>query len=332
MIKMDDDIIEIVKKHGLGAYAGDDEKLQVKFIKTGMPAFDSILGGGIARNRVSELVGDTAAGKTFIAQRITGQAIKKELSVVWFNAENKYDPKWFKATGVDTGKLLVVQGNIGEDIWESIIEIINEGTVDLVVVDSLAAMMPKIIDEATMDRVNTLAGKQAFMNARGMQKVANAMSDVNRATGTALLFMNQIRANIRIGPSYGAAESSSPGGHAYDHEVSVRVRVRRGEWDQETKSDVTSRNGFNIVLRTEKNQVYRPWMECSIPFKFTGHVDMVASVVLLAQDLGVIKNTGAKYFFKQAQIAYGWNKCLEYFRENKKHYAVLRKAIDNSKG
>ena len=329
---MNEDVIEIVKKHGLGAYAGNDERLRVRFIPTGLPAFDAILGGGIPRNRVSELVGDTAAGKTFMAQKITGQAIKKELSVIWFNAENKYDPKWFEATGVDTGKLTVVQGNIGEDIWESIIEIINEGTVDLVVVDSLAAMMPKIIDEATMDRVNTLAGKQAFMNARGMQKVANAMSDVERKTqGTALLFMNQIRANVRIGPYGGGGDTISPGGHAYDHEVSIRVRVRRGEWDQETKSDVTSRNGFNIVLRTEKNQVYRPWMECSIPFKFSGHVDLVASILLLAQDMGVVRNKGARYYFKKDQVAYGWNKCLEYFRDDKSHYKALRKAIDTAK-
>lgn len=316
------EIQDIVKNFGLGAYAGDDERLKVQFIPFGIPGLDTILGGGLPRNRFTMFGGDTAVGKSFLSQKLIANAQKLGCSTVYFNVENKYDPAWFTVSGVDVKKLIVVQGNIMESVWDSMIAFAEKG-VDLVVLDSLAALVPSVMEEAAMADQSSYTGKHAYMVAKGFQKIMPALSMSDRKTKTAFLFLNQIRENIRMSPFAGGGDVIYPGGKSIEHYCSVKARVRRGEWDQETKKDVTTRRGFQLVVRTEKNQVHRPFMEATIPFSFTGEIDAVASLALLAQDLGMLTNEGANYFFKGEKIAYGWLKCLELFRNDKTFYDKL---------
>jgi protein RecA len=263
------DIQDIVKNFGLGAYAGDDERLKVQFIPFGIPGLDTILGGGLPRNRFTMFGGDTAVGKSFLSQKLIANAQKLGCSAVYFNVENKYDPAWFTVSGVDIKKLIVVQGNIMESVWDSMIAFAEKG-VDLVVLDSLAALVPSVMEEAAMADQASYTGKHAYMVAKGFQKIMPALSMSDRKVKTAFLFLNQIRENIRMSPFAGGGDVIYPGGKSIEHYCSIKARVRRGEWDQETKKDVTTRRGFQLVIRTEKNQVHRPFMEATIPFPLRG--------------------------------------------------------------
>lgn len=316
------DIQDIVKNFGLGAYAGDDDRLKMHFVPFGIPALDSILGGGLPRNRFTMFGGDTAVGKSFLAIKLIANAQKLGCSTVYFNVENKYSPEWFISGGVDIKKLIIVQGNIMESVWDAMIVFAEKG-VDVVVLDSLAALVPSVMEDAAMADQASYTGKHAYMVAKGFQKIMPALSMTDKKTKTAFLFLNQIRENIRMSPFAGGGDVIYPGGKSIEHYCSIKARVRRGEWDQETKKDVTSRKGFQIVVRTEKNQVHRPFMEAVIPFSFTGEIDAVASLALLAQDLGMLTNEGANYFFRGEKIAYGWLKCLELFRTDKAFYDRL---------
>ena len=321
------EIQDIVKNFGLGAYAGDDERLKLQFIPFGIPSLDTILGGGLPRNRFSMFGGDTAVGKSFLAVKAIANAQKLGCSTVYFNVENKFSPEWFIAGGVNIKKLIVVQGNIMESVWDSMIAFAEKG-VDLVILDSLAALVPSVMEDAAMIDQTSYTGKHAYMVAKGFQKIMPELSKIDKKTKTAFMFLNQIRENIRINPfAGGGGDVIYPGGRSIEHYCTIRARVRRGEWDQETKKEVTSRRGFQIVVRTEKNQVYRPFMEAVIPFLFTGEIDSVGSLVLLAQDLGIVTNEGANYFFRGDKIAYGWLKCLELFKTDQSAYDKLRNEV-----
>ena len=255
---------------------GNSKSLEMDRISTGMPAFDQILGGGIPRQSVVELFGYQSSGKTYIAQRAIAYAQTQGMSAAFIDAEHSYDPIWAEKIGVDVENLVVSRPDTGE-IALDILLALCESEIDVVVLDSIAALLPTAEAQGGMD--------DQFMgvHARLMNKLFRKLPPVNKKTSVILI--NQIRAGIG---GY-IVRDALPGGKGQEFFSRIMVRVKRGESIRD--------EGFNIDARTEKNKTHQPNLTCSIPFYYTGEVDEVLELFSVATDMDVISRSGPKYSF-----------------------------------
>jgi len=301
-----DTLISKIKDYtGLHAYSGDSEDLVVENIPFLVPQLDRKIGGGIPRGRITEIVGEFSVGKTTLAQFLMRSAQEMGLSVVYFNAENKYDPRWFAATGVDTKNLVVVKGNLGERIFDAIGDLVKENA-GLIIVDSIAALVPIAEYEESLEK--KFMGDQAKMMSEGLRHIMQDLS----TSKTSLVFINQMRSTIG---QYHAGDSP-PAGKAQFFYASMILGVRRGDWIEEKGKDKTIRKGFHIVVRTTKNTIAPPFQEADIPFYFTGKIDMIWSLATLAQDFGIVQKTGSWFEFEGTKVQ-GLENLIDFFKEDK---------------
>lgn len=315
MLEIADLLKKLEEYAGLKAYIGDNEELKVECIPFLIPQLDRIIGGGAPRGRIIEITGDFSTGKTTLTQFLCRSAQEMGLSVVYFNAENKYDPSWFRATGVKVEEIVVVQGNLGERVLDAVNELIQAG-VGLIVVDSIAALIP--IAEYTDDLENKHMGTQAKLMSEGYRKIIQSMS----ISKTCLVFLNQMRS--AIGQYVGG--DKPPGGKAQFFYSSMILHVRRGEWIDKTVGSKQIREGFHIMVKSTKNTIAPPWQEADLPFYFTGKIDMIMSLVNLAIDFGIIEKSGTWYVFNGTKIQ-GIEKTCEHFKANGEAARELAQAI-----
>lgn len=310
-----DELLKILKNSGLRAYSGSDKELIVDRIPTGIEPLDVILGGGMPRGRIFMLVGDYSTGKTYLAQKAIQAVQQKNELAVYFNCELKYDPEWWMKTGVNINELIVVEGNVGEHIWEGMLEMISRN-VGIVVLDSIAALVPIAEDEKAMEQL--FVGDQGKMISKGLRKIIPRMSDKK----TIVVFINQLRDTIGgLTPL-----EVYPGGRAQKFYASIVMRVRRGEWITEKFGDKLTRTGHRIKVRTEKNNLAPPWQDVNIPFYFTGELDSIAGLVSLGYDLGIITHDRQIWKFGDKKFV-GVEKMREHFKENEKDFKELRSKI-----
>ena len=305
-------VLKSISEHtGIQAFVGNDVSLEVENIPFHVPQLDRAIGGGIPRGRITEVFGDFSTGKTTLTQYIIRSAQEMNLGCVYFNAENKYDPRWFEATGVDTSRVVVVQGNLGEPILDATVDLIKSD-IGMVVIDSVASLIPISEEKASIEQ--DFIGLQARMLTQGFRKITHALS----TSKTALILINQMRSSI--GAYMGG--DKPPGGKAQFFFASLCLHIRRGEWMEEVKKDVMVRKGFHIKVRTTKNTLAAPWQEADVPFYFTGNIDLVASFVGLAMDFGIVEKTGSWLTFGDKKIQ-GVDNMNNFFRENKEEFKEL---------
>lgn len=285
---------------GIKAFRGDDESLRVVTIPFGIPNLDRALGGGVPRGRIVHIAGDFGTGKTLLCQMLVKSVQKEDGFVTYFNAENKYDGSWFSRTGVDTSKIVVIQGNIAESIIDAVILCVKEN-VDLIIIDSAAALLPVSVDEGDMNQQTI--GLQPRVISKGLMKIVEPLS----LSRSAIIITNQLRSNIG---GYGG--DISPGGKAIKFYASMCLDVRRGEWIKEGES----RAGFEIIVKSSKNQIAPPWREVKIPFYYDGHIDILSCLCTMALDNGIITKSGAWYAFGEIR-AQGWDGLLAKLRSDK---------------
>jgi recombination protein RecA len=278
---MSDIIDRISELSGIKAFRGDDESLKVITIPFGIPNLDNMLGGGAPKGRIMHLSGDFGTGKTVLCQRLMKSVQKEDGRVVYFNVENKFDGSWFSLTGVDISKIVVVQGNIAESVMDGMIACVQDG-IDLIVVDSVAALLPITEDEDPVSKQHI--GLQSRTVSQGLRKVVKDLA----LSKSAIIFTNQLRSNIG---GYGG--DTNPGGRAPKFYASICLNVRRGEW----KMDGKKRIGFDMVITSIKNQIAPPWREVVAPFYFDGSFDVISCLMMMASDAGIIKKSGAWYTF-----------------------------------
>lgn len=286
-------INDLLAKYGqYDGRAGSDPKNKVLWIPTGITALDKVLGGGIPRNRISIFLGDFAAGKTFICQKAIAALQSQGGMAAFIDAELKMDQDWFATTGIDTDKLLVFQNSIGEEVLDLAMRLV--GDVDLLIIDSLAALVPTA--EATTGMDQDLVAAQARMINKFFRKV---LPKLNRVTGSkcAVVFINQVRSGIG---GFIPIESY-PGGRAQKFFSSIILRVTRAGWVTVPAKfggkDVKQRIGFDIVCKTEKNSLSSPFKMCSLPFSFDGSIDEVRALGRVGVDLGLIRQEGPIYLY-----------------------------------
>ncbi len=282
------DLLKIAEKitSSKRAVLGDNPSLFMGVIPSGVPGLDDILGhGGWRRGRMGMIIGDASMGKTLLTQWTIRAFQQQGLICGFIDPEKTYDEEWFAATGINTAELIVVRPTSTEEAFD-LASAWAVADMDLIVMDSLAALEAKARAESSLEEKEFM-GRDPFKIGEGLKHFTNAN---HRAF---LMCTNQLRS--KIGVVYGSPDEI-PGGRAQRFYSSYIIKVRRNGFIEESPSS-KKRIGYKLGVETLKNKLAPPFQTCEIPFLYTGVIDMVASVVDLAQDLEVITRKGSYYYW-----------------------------------
>ena len=298
---------EITKRFGEGSIMklGDAMGMEVLVIPTGTLSLDLALGvGGIPRGRVTEIYGPEASGKTTICQHIVAEAQKQGGTAAFIDMEHALDPAYAARTGVDVDNLLISQPDTGEQALEIAESLIRSGAVDVIVIDSVAALVPRAEIEGDMG--DSHMGLMARLMSQALRKLSGAIKQTN----TCLIFTNQLRE--KIGVVFGNPETT-PGGRALKFYSSIRLDVRRIQ-SIKSGTDITgSRNRFRVV----KNKVAPPFRTAEFDIMHDEGISRSGDILDLAVEVGVVDKRGSFYYYgDDLRIAQGRENAKEYLKEN----------------
>ena len=267
---------------------GDDPEFIIKRIPTGIKLLDNVLGGGLPIGRTTLFYGPFSSCKTFVAQQVMVQVQAAGGTAVYIDVERSYDPVWFATSGVDIAKLIVIQPFTGEETVDIVIALL-EANAELIVLDSLAAMMPAYEGEHS-------AGESSVgMQARIINRMWREATPKNK--NSILLLINQERVNIGAG-KYGI-EYSNPGGKGKDHMSSVMLHFSTSGKEKDDKGNIYM---YSVNCFQEKNKVGGQHLaRVSFPFYLNGHIDNAAGLVQLGVDCGAILKKGPFYTFNDVR-------------------------------
>jgi len=283
---------------------GEATHLQVEIIPTGSLALDRGLGvGGIPRGRVTEIYGPEGSGKTTLCQHIVAEAQKRGGTAAFVDMEHALDPAYAATCGVDVENLLISQPDTGEQALEIAEALIRSGAVDIVVVDSVAALVPRAEIEGEMG--DSHPGLQARLMSQALRKLSGAVKQSN----TALVFTNQLRE--KIGVMFGNPETTS-GGRALKFYATVRLDVRRISAIKE-KGEVI---GNRTRVRVTKNKVAPPFRVVEFDIMYDEGISKAGDVLDMAAEVGVVEKRGSYYYREGESLAQGRENAKQYLRDN----------------
>ncbi|WP_457630468.1 recombinase RecA [Oceanithermus sp.] len=309
---------QIEKKFGTGAIMrlGERPRQRVDVIPTGSLALDLALGiGGIPRGRVTEIYGPESGGKTTLALHVVAQAQKAGGVAAFVDAEHALDPGYARQLGVDVDNLLLSQPDTGEQALEIVELLVRSGAVDVIVVDSVAALVPRAEIEGEMG--DSHVGLQARLMSQALRKLTGVLSKSN----TAAIFINQIRE--KVGVMYGNPEVTT-GGRALKFYSSVRLDVRR-RGQPIKKGDQPIANVVRV--KVTKNKLAPPFREAELELYFGRGIDPVADLVTVAVDQGVIQKSGSWFSYGDIRLGQGKEKAAEYLRANPEMIEEIRAKV-----
>lgn len=297
---------QIDKAFGKGSAMrlGDKPSMAVKVIPTGSLSLDVALGiGGLPRGRVVEIYGPESSGKTTVALHAIANAQKAGGIAAFVDAEHALDPEYAKKLGVDTDALIVSQPDTGEQALEIADMLIRSGALDIIVIDSVAALVPKA--EIDGDMGDSHVGLQARLMSQALRKITGALS----ASGTTAIFINQLRE--KIGVFYGNPETTT-GGKALKFYASVRLDVRRGETIKDGAMPIGSRTRVKIV----KNKMAPPFKQAEFDMIYGEGISREGGILDMAVETGVAKRAGAWYTYEGDQLGQGREKSRQFLLDN----------------
>ncbi|MDO5673095.1 MAG: recombinase RecA [Actinomycetaceae bacterium] len=297
---------QIDKQFGKGSIMrlGDDNRPRVQVIPTGSIALDVALGiGGLPRGRIVEVYGPEASGKTTVALHAVANAQKAGGNAAFIDAEHALDPAYAQKLGVDIDNLLVSQPDSGEQALEIADMLIRSGGLDIIVVDSVAALVPKAEIEGEMGDAHM--GLQARLMSQALRKITGALS----ATGTTAIFINQLR--DKIGVFFGSPETTT-GGKALKFYASVRIDVRRIETLKEGQNSVGNRTRAKIV----KNKMAPPFKQAEFDIIYGEGISREGSLIDLGVETGVLRKSGAWYTYGSDQLGQGKENVRQFLKDN----------------
>ena len=299
---LDTVLAQIDKNFGKGTVMrlGDRPEMNVEAIPTGSLALDAALGiGGVPKGRIIEIYGPESSGKTTLALHILAEAQKRGGEVAFVDAEHALDPVYAAALGVDTDNLLVSQPDTGEQALEITDALVRSGAIDAVVVDSVAALVPKQEIEGEMG--DTFVGLQARLMSQALRKLAGNIAKTN----CVVIFINQLR--MKIGVMYGNPETTT-GGNALKFYASVRLDVRRVESIKEGGNVIGNKTRVKVV----KNKVAPPFREAVFEIMYGQGISKWGELVDLAVQMDIVQKSGSWFSMGDERIGQGANSVKEY--------------------
>ena len=310
-------LAQIEKQYGKGSVMrlGENIKMNVDAVPTGSMALDAALGiGGLPRGRIVEIYGPEASGKTTLALHAVAECQKKGGEAAFIDVEHALDPVYARALGVDVDSLLVSQPDTGEQALEIMEALIRSGAVDIVVLDSVAALVPRAEIEGEMGDAHV--GLQARLMSQAMRKLAPAVSKSNCIA----LFINQLR--LKVGVVYGNPEVTS-GGNALKYYASVRLDVRRTE----TLKSGADAVGAHTRVKVVKNKLAPPFKQAEFDILYGVGISKESELLDLAVKLDVIDKSGSWFGYKGERLAQGRDNAREYLREHPELSAEIEATV-----
>ena len=313
---LDTALAQVEKSFGKGSAMrlGDQPEQNVEVIPTGSLALDMALGiGGLPKGRIVEIYGPESSGKTTLALHVVANAQKKGGVSAYIDAEHALDPAYARKLGVDTDSLIVSQPDNGEQALEIADMLIRSGALDVIVIDSVAALVPKAEIEGEMG--DAQVGLQARLMSKAMRKLAGIL---NKSECT-IIFINQLRE--KVGVVYGNPETTT-GGRALKFYASIRIEIRRGEAIK-VGSDIV---GNAVNVKVVKNKVAPPFKTCKVDVIFGQGISKYGEAVDLGVQSGYVKKAGSWYEINGERIGQGRDTAIEYLKQ---HDDVYKAVVDS---
>ncbi len=308
---------QIEKSYGKGAVMrlGQNAHLNVESIPTGSLALDAALGiGGLPRGRIVEIYGPESSGKTTLALHAVAEAQKRGGEAAFIDVEHALDPVYAAALGVNVDSLLVSQPDTGEQALEIAEALIRSGAIDIVVVDSVAALVPRAEIEGEMG--DSHVGLQARLMSQAMRKLAGVVSKSNCIA----VFINQLR--LKVGVMYGNPEVTA-GGNALKYYASVRLDVRRVETIKNGSEPI----GSHTRVRVVKNKVAPPFKEAEFDVLYGKGISRDSELLDLGMKLELVQRSGAWFYYNDMRIGQGRDNARDFLRDNPEMAAQLEAQI-----
>lgn len=302
---------------------GDRPQVKVDAIPTGSLGLDQALGiGGMPRGRIIEVFGPESSGKTTLSLHVIAEAQKKGGVCAFVDAEHALDPEYAKRIGVKTDQLLISQPNTGEQALEIVESLVRSQKIDVIVVDSVAALTPK--DEIEGDMGAHHVGKQARLMSQALRKLTAIVAQ----SKTVVIFINQIR--MQIGVMFGNPETT-PGGKALKFYTSVRLDIRRIA--QIKKGDEVM--GGRVRVKVVKNKVAAPFKQTEFDLMYNEGISIEGEMLALGEKYNIIKKAGASYSYGEIKMARGYDNARQYLKDEENaevREEILEKIMDNLAG
>jgi recombination protein RecA len=315
-------LAQIEKSYGKGSIMrlGDTVQVPMQVIPTGSIALDVALGiGGLPRGRVVEIYGPESSGKTSLALHAVASAQAAGGIAGFIDAEHAMDPEYAKKLGVDTDALLVSQPDTGEQALEIADMLIRSGALDIIVIDSVAALVPRAEIEGEMG--DSHVGLQARLMSQALRKITGALS----TSGTTAIFINQLRE--KIGVMFGSPETTT-GGKALKFYASVRLDVRRIE----TLKDGTEAIGSRVKVKVVKNKVSPPFRVAEFDMIFGSGISREGGLIDMGVEHGIVRKAGAWYTYEGEQLGQGKENARGFLRDNPDLANEIEKKIKEKLG
>ena len=311
------DIEKIEKDFGKGSIMklGDKPSVSVEAIPTGSLDLDIALGiGGVPRGRIIEIYGPESSGKTTLAQHIVAECQKKGGIAAFVDAEHALDPEYARNIGVKIEDLLISQPDTGEQALDITEELVRSGAVDIIVVDSVAALVPKAEIDGSME------DQQMGLQARLMSKALRKLTGIIGKTNTTVIFINQLR--MKIGFVLGNPETTT-GGNALKYYSSVRMEIRRTETIKGENGDL----GNHVKVKVLKNKVAPPFRTAEFDIIFGKGICKFGNILDVGVKMNIVDKSGSWFSYKEEKLGQGREKAKEYLANNPEVMASIEAEI-----